>query len=260
MEYLMASTQDINKTSELELFGVRFHALTTHQLLKLITLRARQDDKTIVSYVNIHTLNLAYELKWYKDFLNQADLVYCDGFGVILGAILAARNIKLEHRQTCPDWIEALTAACEEKELSIFYLASDCHVLQASLEKLRQRFPRLKIAGHHGYFSKYGYENEQVIGRINQFKPDILGVGFGMPTQEAWIKANKGKIEANVFISIGGCLDYYSDSVFRGPKFLTDHGFEWLVRLIVNPRRLWRRYIIGNPLFFFRLLKETLAD
>jgi N-acetylglucosaminyldiphosphoundecaprenol N-acetyl-beta-D-mannosaminyltransferase len=228
--------------------------------LKLITLRARQDDKTIVSYVNIHTLNLAYELKWYKDFLNQADLVYCDGFGVILGAILAARNIKLEHRQTCPDWIEALAAACEEKELSIFYLASDCHVLQASLEKLRQRFPRLKIAGHHGYFSKYGYENEQVIGRINQFKPDILGVGFGMPTQEAWIKANKGKIEANVFISIGGCLDYYSDSVFRGPRFFTDHGFEWLVRLIVNPRRLWRRYIIGNPLFFFRLLKETLAD
>lgn len=255
----MAFTQNITKVPELELFGVRFHALTTPQLLKLITLRAQQDGKTVVSHVNIHALNLAYELDWYRTFLNKADLVYCDGFGVILGAILAAHSVKLEHRQTCPDWIEILAAACEEERLSIFCLASHCHVIQASLEKLEQRFPRLKIAGHHGYFSKYGVENERVIRCINQFKPDILCVGFGMPAQEAWINANKSNVEAKVFMPIGGCLDYYSGCVFRGPTLLTNHGFEWLVRLVVNPRRLWRRYVIGNPLFFFRLLKETLA-
>ena len=112
------------------------------------------------------------------------------------------------------------------------------------------------MKGHHGYFKKFGEENESVLKQINEFKPDVLYIGFGMPLQEDWIVNNLEYIEAKVFLPLGACLDFYTGAVYRGPRWMTNCGLEWLARLLTEPQRLWERYVIGNPLFLYRVLQE----
>ena len=81
-----------------------------------------------------------------------------------------------------------------------------------------------------------------------------------MPLQERWILDNISRIEARVFLPLGACLDFYTGTVYRGPRWMTDYGFEWLTRLIIEPQRLWERYILGNPLFLYRVLKQWIAQ
>ena len=114
------------------------------------------------------------------------------------------------------------------------------------------------IGTHHGYFNKTpGHpQNEAVIKSINAAKPDILLIGFGMPIQEKWIMENYDRLDVKVFMPVGAAFDYVSGNVRRAPRWMTDHGLEWLGRLIIEPRRLWKRYIIGIPLFFYRVLLQ----
>ena len=242
----------------IELLEVRFHLLTSRQLIQSVFQAIEAQEKIIIANVNVHAMNLAYELDWYRDFLNQAKVVFCDGFGVALAAKLAGYQIKPEHRSTCPDWIEALALECQNKHYSLFLLGGKPGVAKAAATKLKISAPNLMIETHHGYFSKTDLENERVIAKINAFKPNILYVGFGMPLQEAWIKDSIDKIEANVFMPLGACLDFYTEQVYRGPQWLTGNGLEWLTRLVTEPRRLWQRYLLGNPLFIYRVLKQRL--
>ena len=239
-----------------ELLGVRFHTFCRQELLQLIMAAAQQSQKTIVANVNIRAMNLAYELDWFREFLNRSDFVFCDGFGVVLGARIMGQAIKAEHRHTPIDWIEPFVVSCAQQGLSIFFLAGQPGIAEAAVEKFKTVAPGLKAATHHGYFQKSGPENEAVIADINAFAPHILCVGFGMPLQEEWIQHNIDRVEARVFFPIGGCLDFYTGRVSRGPLWLTNSGFEWLTRLFYEPRRLWRRYLVGNPLFLARVLKH----
>lgn len=244
------------ETNTLTLLGIRFHRLTQWQLLQCIINAGQQDKKSIIANVNVHAMNLAYELDGYRDFLNQADVVFCDGFGVALATRLTGQSISAKHRHTCPDWIEDLAVACQEHNLSLFLLAGNPGIAETAAEKLKHLAPHLKIATHQGYFKKTGAENDEVVSRINAFKPDILYVGFGMPLQEQWIQENIHQLEAKVFLPLGACLDFYAGQVYRGPGWLTDHGLEWLSRLFTEPRRLWHRYLVGNPLFIARVVKH----
>jgi len=237
------------------LLGVQFHKLTKSQLLQSIVHSAQKQNKTIIAHVNIHAMNLAYQLDWYQDFLNRADVVFCDGFGVALATKLTGQSIKAEHRHTCPDWIEELALDCQEHGFSLFLLAGKPGVAEIAAKKLKRIAPDFKVATHHGYFEKTDPENDQVVSQINAFKPDILYVGFGMPLQEQWIQENIHQLDARVFLPLGACLDFYTGQVYRGPRWLTDHGLEWLSRLFTEPRRLWRRYLVGNPLFLLRVIK-----
>jgi N-acetylglucosaminyldiphosphoundecaprenol N-acetyl-beta-D-mannosaminyltransferase len=96
-------------------------------------------------------------------------------------------------------------------------------------------------------------ENNLVIERINQFDTQILVLGFGMPMQERWILENLAVLQVKIAFPAGALFDYVSGELPRAPRWMTDNGFEWLGRLLIEPRRLWKRYILGNPLFFYRL-------
>jgi N-acetylglucosaminyldiphosphoundecaprenol N-acetyl-beta-D-mannosaminyltransferase len=243
---------------EISVLNTRFHKVTACQLIEYVVSSAQIDRKTIVGNVNVKAMNLAYEESWYRDFLNNSDLVFCDGFGVLLAAEQLGYSVQSEHRMTCPDYIENLALACERENVSLFLLAGKPGVVDKAIEKLTSIAPKLKVQGHHGHFDKSGKENELVIQQINQFKPGILYVGFGMPLQESWILENINRIEARVFLPLGACLDFYTGTVYRGPRWMTDRGLEWLTRFVTEPQRLWERYIIGNPLFFYRLIKQRI--
>ncbi|MBK9051491.1 MAG: WecB/TagA/CpsF family glycosyltransferase [Chloroflexi bacterium] len=103
-------------------------------------------------------------------------------------------------------------------------------------------------------------ENEFVLRKINDYQPDILIVGMGMPVQERWLYDNWEQINATAIMTSGAVFDYVSGHRQRPPLLFTDTGFEWLGRFLAEPRRLWQRYLIGNPLFFWRILKQRLSS
>jgi N-acetylglucosaminyldiphosphoundecaprenol N-acetyl-beta-D-mannosaminyltransferase len=254
----LTTTNQTHQFEEVHLLGTRFHKLTVCELIEYIVKVAKLNQKTIVGHVNIRGMNFAWEIPWYKDFCNRADLVFCDGFGVLLGAKLHGYCVDKKHRMTCPDYIENLALACERNNVSLFLLAGKPGVTDKAIALLTKIAPKLRIKGHHGYFAKSGQENETVIEQINRFKPDVLYIGFGMPVQERWILDNIDKIDAKVFLPLGACLDFYTGTVYRGPKWMTDAGLEWLSRLLTEPKRLWKRYILGNSVFAYRVLWEYL--
>lgn len=241
---------------EIRVLDVRFHKITVRDLIDSIVWAAKSDQKNIISNVNIRAMNIASKQPWFQNYLNNSDLVFCDGFGVLLAARLFGYPLTREHRMTCPDYIEELARACAKHDISIFLLAGRPLVVDQAIAKLVKLAPGLKITGHHGFFDKTGAENDAVIEKINAFKPDIVYVGFGMPIQEQWIMNNADRIEAKVFLPLGACLDFYTGMVYRGPRWLTDYGFEWMIRLFTEPRRLWKRYLIGNTVFYGRVLKR----
>ncbi len=250
----------MKKFDEITLLGTKFHKVRVYELINYIVKGAKQYKKTIISHVNVRGMNYAYDLSWYKDFINKSDLVFCDGFGVLLGAKICGCNLNSSHRMTCPDYIENLVLACERENVSLFLLAGKPGTVDKAIIKMKAIAPNLKVRGHHGFFDKSGEENESVIELINEFKPDVLYIGFGMPLQENWIKNNMDRIDAKVFLPLGACLDFYTDTVYRGPRWMTDRGLEWLTRLFIEPQRLWERYIVGNPLFLYRIFKEILIQ
>jgi N-acetylglucosaminyldiphosphoundecaprenol N-acetyl-beta-D-mannosaminyltransferase len=215
----------------------------------------------VIANVNVHCLNLTYRNRWLRDFLNNASVVFCDGAGVVLGArILGDR---LPGRITPADWIERLAEIAAQRGFTLFFLGSRPGVADKAAARLRERFPNLRIAGtHHGYFDKTpgSAENEAVIQQINAARPHILFVGFGMPLQERWLADNWERLDVNVAFTCGALFDYVSGELRRSPKWMNDHGLEWLGRLIIEPRRLWRRYVIGNPLFLWRVVKQRLRQ
>lgn len=256
----MIVLEDENNSFEVvSVLDTNFHKITVQELIRYIIERAHLDQKTIVGNVNIRALNFCSCLPWYRKFINQANLVFCDGFGVMLGARLNGYKLESKHRMTCPDYIESLAQACAQSQTSIFLLAGRPGVTEKAISKLKQVAPNLRVAGHHGFFEKSGKENQLIVDRINEFNPDVLYVGFGMPRQEQWIMENSKDLDAKVFLPLGACLDFYTETVYRGPKWMTDRGFEWLTRLLTEPKRLWSRYIIGNSVFFCRVLIHYLG-
>jgi len=240
--------------ASVELLDIRIQDLPTDCLVTAIITAAQGATPRLFNYANVHALNLSVCDPRFKRILQEADTVYCDGVGVRLGAWLSGQ--KLQHRNTPPDWLPLLAAACIEHDISLYLLGAKLGVAEQACANLTALAPGVRIVGvHHGYFDKQAgsKENAAVIRTINESGADILIVGFGMPGQEYWIEENRSQLNAKVFLPVGAMLDYLAGSVYRAPQWITDNGFEWLARLFVEPRRLWRRYVVGNPLFLWRV-------
>ena len=239
--------------------GVKVDPLNVAELHERILGMVREGGHALVLHANVHGVNLCYRDPELRAFFNSAPVVFCDGAGVVLGARILGK--RLPGRITYADWAWQLAGFAEREGLSLFFLGARPGVAEKAAERLLARHPNLKVAGvRHGYFdqSAGAPENEAVLREINAAGPDILLVGFGMPLQERWLMRNWDRIDARVALTGGAVFDYVSGELERGPRLLTDNGFEWLARLLIEPGRLWRRYVIGNPLFLMRVLKQRL--
>ena len=244
-----------------DILGVPVHPLTVAELHGYLGGVIDSGQRARVLHVNAHGLNLAFEQPWLRDYLNQVELVFCDGVGVILGARLLGHDIP--ERITYADWMWQLAEFAAGRGDSLFFLGARPGVAQAAAERLTACFPGLVIAGvQHGYFDRTRDhpENRHVIEQINRARPSILLVGMGMPLQERWLCENWDALDVNVALTGGAVFDYMSGELQRAPRWMTDHGLEWLGRLLIEPQRLWRRYLVGNPLFLGRVLRARLGD
>ncbi|MBN1572467.1 MAG: WecB/TagA/CpsF family glycosyltransferase [Deltaproteobacteria bacterium] len=243
---------------EIRILDIKVNPLTTGELNREIGAIIREGRKELVLNVNVNAINQALKHPFMKELLNSAEIVFCDGHGVMLGAKILGHDIP--ERITYADWMWDLSAYMEAEGFSFYFLGAEEGVARAAAERLVGRFPALKVVGtRNGYFDKEnGAENDAVIEGINRVSPDILVVGFGMPAQERWLKDNWERIDARVALTGGACFDFISGSVKRAPRWMMTLWLEWFFRLLLQPRRMFYRYVVGNPLFILRVILERL--
>ncbi|HEV3229050.1 MAG TPA: WecB/TagA/CpsF family glycosyltransferase [Solirubrobacteraceae bacterium] len=211
-----------------------------------------------VMYVNAHVLNQSQENPRLRQALEQSDLVYCDGYGVRLAA--RAIDAEIPHRMTGGDWIWGLARLCQDMGHSIYLLGSEPGVADRAARRLHRWYPALGLVGtHHGYFEIDSPQAERVLEDINGRRPNIVLVGLGTPKQELWVEENAHRLDVDVLWTVGALFDLVSGRVPRAPSWLADNGLEWIFRLAIEPRRMWRRYLLGNPVFLSRVLSRHRA-
>ena len=234
--------------------GAPVHPVTLRQTLDFIAETIRAGRQAMVLNVNAHAVNVAADDPRFREILWRAPLVFCDGKAVQWSGSLLGSPIP--ERFTPPDWIGLLAEICVREGWGIFLLGAAPGVAEEAADAMRRDPPGLRVATHDGYFEKTGAENERVLRLIDESGARVLLVGFGMPLQEHWIADNLPRLRANVALSVGALIDYLAGRVYRAPRWITGAGFEWLARLVVEPRRLWRRYVVGNTRFVGRVIAQ----
>jgi N-acetylglucosaminyldiphosphoundecaprenol N-acetyl-beta-D-mannosaminyltransferase len=248
---------DIYKFDKINICGIGVSVIRKDDIHQFIKYQAETNGHEVILHTNIHAVNLSIHDSNLKEYFNRSKIVFADGAGVILGARILGYTIP--ERITYADWAWELAHFAEQNKLSIFLLGGKVGVAEKAAQNLTEKYPALIIAGtHHGYFNKQGAseENQTLINKINFIKPNILIVAFGMPLQERWLSENWDKIQANIALTGGAVLDYVSGDLRRAPRILTDHGFEWFGRLLIQPKHLLKRYLFGNPAFISRVLMQ----
>lgn len=236
-----------------DVLGVPVGVFTRIELTAMFLSILESQQRGWISYVNVHTIHLAYSIGWFKKYLQDSVLTYCDGQGVRIGGALLGKSIK--ERIVFSDWIYDVCTIANQKRAGIYLLGAEINVLEKTKANLLKSYPSLKISGsHHGYFTSQ--ESSTIVQLINRAGADILIVGMGMPKQEQWILENYEQLQPRLILNAGSCFDFLAGTKKRCPPWMGKIGLEWLYRLMLEPRRLWRRYLIGNPLFIWRILRR----
>ena len=237
--------------------GIKVHLFSVESLHNKINEIIRGNNKKIVLNSNAHLVQLANTKEaWLLDYFNnEVDYVVCDGSGIQLGAKLTKQRVP--EKITYNVWFWSFAKFCSENKHSVFLLGAMDDVAKKATQRLKEITPDLKVYYHHGYFNKENgsAENEKVINLINEVKPNVLVVCFGMPVQEKYIKENYSRLNVNVFLTGGGALDFISGNVKTAPSFISKIYMEWFYRLCLDPKRLWKRYLIGNFMYIYYVLK-----
>ncbi len=246
--------RDASSLEDFQIFGVGIDNTTVNDELDEIVTKAEGFDAVNIAFVNADNLNKAYRDREYTDTLQRFDKVYADGSGVRMAASM--KHYRVQENINGTDLFPKLCQKLAGSDHSIYLLGAKQGVAEVVAKKMAQRYPGLKVVGtHHGYFS--ADEDEAVITAINRSGATILIVAFGSPLQEKWIRKCDHLIQANIRIGVGGLFDFYSDRVSRSPLWLREMGLEWVWRLKEEPKRMWRRHLIGNPLFLYRAWKDS---
>ncbi|UCH12361.1 MAG: WecB/TagA/CpsF family glycosyltransferase [Candidatus Omnitrophota bacterium] len=239
------------------ILGIGIDRLTVSEVLEKVKDFVREKGPHEIFYVNADCINRSFLDENYRRIIKNADLVYPDGMGVVWTSRYT--DNPLPERVNLGDFMPKLCNLCQKQDFSIFILAGAEGVAEKAARNLRKNFPKLRIAGtHHGYFSDD--EEERIIEKINNSNCDILLVGMGVPKQEEWIDKNKYRLNVPVLWGVGALFDYYSLRLKRAPVWVRRLGLEWLFRLILEPSRLWRRYMLGNIFFIWRIFLLLLVD
>jgi N-acetylglucosaminyldiphosphoundecaprenol N-acetyl-beta-D-mannosaminyltransferase len=234
----------------ISLFGIAIDNVTLDQAVETIVQRLDCDEATQVSFVNADCVNIACRNRAYLEALQQSDLVFADGIGVRVAGEILGQPVRDNVNGT--DLFPLLAAALENTGKRVFLLGGHPGVAEGVAGLLAKNYPGVEVAGfRHGYFT--ADEEAEVIEEIRRSGADLVLVAFGAPRQELWVRRNLAKLGAKVVIGVGGLLDFFSGRIPRAPRWIRKLGMEWCYRLCQEPKRLWRRYLVGNVVFLARL-------
>jgi exopolysaccharide biosynthesis WecB/TagA/CpsF family protein len=207
-------------------------------------------------YVNAHSLNLAHHDESYRGALARADLVLNDGIGLDLAARMRGRSFP--ENLNGSDFTLRLLSLAEEKAWRVYLYGGRPGVAAMAGDRLCAAMDRLKIVGvRDGY--KPGTCKE-VVDDIRAAAADVVIVALGQPEQELWLDTHLAETGCHLGVGVGAFFDFASGRVVRAPQWMNRLGVEWVFRLVREPGRLWRRYIIGNPVFLWRAWRLRTGD
>jgi N-acetylglucosaminyldiphosphoundecaprenol N-acetyl-beta-D-mannosaminyltransferase len=246
---------------KVNIVGVEIDCYSFDEVVEIIVNRALS--KSLPAYVitpNAQHVNNLKNDPLFREIYQHAFLVVPDGVPILWAANFLKTPLK--GRVNGTDLFEKLCEVSASKPLKIFLLGGRPGAADLAAVLIESRYPGLKIAGT--YCPHYEFESDlEEITVINQkiiaSSPNILFVGLGSPKQEKWIYANYKQLKVPVSIAVGVSFELVSGMVKRAPSWMQKSGLEWLFRLMVEPRRLWKRYILGNPTFIWRVLQQRLS-
>lgn len=210
---------------------------------------------TRIAFANADCANLAAKNSRYRQELDAMDWIFVDGIGMRIAGKVMQTPVRDNVNGT--DLFPLLCEALARSGKRLFLLGARPGVAAAAAAWAEARFPGLQIAGtRHGYLT--AAEEPAVIAAIRASKADVLLVALGAPRQEDWIARNAAACSVTVAMGVGGLFDYYSGRIPRAPAWMRRLGLEWVFRLLQEPGRLWRRYLVGNVVFLARTGRDWL--
>ncbi len=237
--------------NKISLLGINnINALTKEQIINILLDFSEKKGAKTVFYLNTHCINVAYRDEDYRSILNRADLVYTGGQGVVWAARFL--GCPLPERVNILDFFDMLTQELKDRKITIYLLGGTQETVKKTEDVLKNKGLRI-VGSRNGFFDET--EEAEVICGINVIKPDILMVGMGVPKQEKWIFAHLKELDVHLCWAVGAAFDWLSGQRKRAPRWMIQFGLEWLHRLCQQPKRLWKRYLLGNLIFVYRVIK-----
>lgn len=226
--------------------GMRIDVVTGPELLRELE-RAVPSNPVHFGYVNAHSLNLAYRDETYRNALQGCAYLLNDGIGLSLAARM--RGLTFPDDLNGSDFTLEVLAVAAKRDWGVFLYGGEPGVAEQAAGELRRRVPAVRIVGVHDGFSG---ERDAIARRVRDSGADVVIVALGNPLQELWLDEWLPETGCRLGVGVGAFLDFVSGRVQRAPGWMHAIGLEWVYRLYREPRRLARRYVLGNPLFLYR--------
>ncbi len=242
-----------------KILDVEITDITRRQAIEMLEDVIAQYDghSRCVFFANAHTLNLTETNNEYRDVVNSADHVLGDGTGIRWASKINGTPVKDNVNGT--DLMPEFFRATAKRHHRYYLLGADVPTVRQAAATARENFPDARQVGYHHGFVKNADASARVIAEINAARPDVLLVGMGNPLQEQWINEHRHELKVPLIIAVGGLLDFWAGTFSRAPRWLRKLGHEWMWRLCMQPADKSRRYLLGNPLFLYRVLRRRFA-
>ena len=203
---------------------------------------------------NGHAIALAAQDEAFRFTFEQADIIHADGQAAVFASRMTATPIP--ERSATTDFIHDASKVAAQHGLRFFVLGATEEAYAEAVRVLRETYPGLQIVGRrHGYFGRD--EEDEICDEINLTQPDVVWVGLSVPLEYEFAVRNKTRLRAGWLVTCGGCYNFVTGAYKRAPGWMQACGLEWLFRLVKEPKRLFWRYAVTNPLAIFLLLTRT---
>lgn len=246
--------------TKFDILGVKVSAIDMEDARVFIEEAIQLKRKSYICTCPVSTIMECKKNKTVLASVNSAGLVTPDGMPVVwLGKMKGYSNVQ---RVYGPDLLLESCRVSERKGYRNYFYGSGVAVLESLQKNLRNTFPSLVISGAYSppFRQLSEAEDEGIIKMINNSDSDILWVGLGSPKQDIWMYEHRDILNVPVIIGVGAAFDFIAGTKKQAPKLMQKIGMEWLFRLATEPRRLWKRYILGNTQFLYLICKETIEE
>ncbi|MEA2476149.1 MAG: hypothetical protein QOC87_348 [Actinomycetota bacterium] len=238
----------------IDVLGVPVARLTLAEAQAAVVRLHDAPGPALCAYVNAHSVNLAHRDEAYRAVLRSADLVLGDGAGIAIAA--RVQGDRLPANLNGSDFNPVILQEAASRGWPVFLLGARPGVAERAADALRGRIGALDIVGvHDGYFE----DDHAIVGGIKASGASVVMVAMGNPRQELWLRDHLAATGVRLGVGVGAFFDFSAGHVRRAPTWMNRMGIEWIYRLTQEPARMWRRYILGNPVFLWRVLVARLT-